>query len=128
MDQQAIKDYVTRFGRRFLYTDVLEKYPETKVIPSYAKGHFPKAETVLDLGFGTGIWFWASFLPSLERIDGFDLYQESLNEAERVLNLPEVPEGYIAAHAHIGDTYTLADFKKLQKAKGNLFIQDYLAP
>lgn len=33
MDEQAINEYVTGFGRRFLYKDVLDKFPETKIIP-----------------------------------------------------------------------------------------------
>lgn len=128
MDEQAIQEYVTGFGRRFLYTDVLEKFPETKIIPAFLQEHFSRAETVLDLGFGTGIWFWASFLSSLKRIDGFDIYQQALEEADKVLNLSEVPEGFVAAHEYIGEKYTTEDFKKLKIARGNLLIQDYLAP
>src|SRR6185437_935863 len=114
MDEQAIKEYVTGFGRRFLQKDVLEKFPETKIIPAFLKKHFSSVETVLDLGFGTGIWFWASFLPSLKKIDGFDIYQQALDEADRVLHLPEVPEGYIVAHEYIDEKYTSEDYKKLK--------------
>lgn len=126
MDELAIQQYVTGFGRRFLHKDVLNKFPETKIIPAFLKKHFPHAETVLDLGFGTGIWFWASFLPSLKRIDGFDIYKQALDEADRVLHLDEVPNGYAAAHEYIGETYTNKDFQKLRTARGNLIIQDYL--
>lgn len=126
MNKQEVQAYVTGFGRRFLQADVIEKYPETKIIPKYLKEHFSNAENVLDLGFGTGIWFWASFLPALKRIDGFDLYQESLDEVDRVLNLAQIPEGYTAAHEYLGTTYTTEDFKKLRDKRGSLFIKDYL--
>lgn len=127
MDEQAIQEYVAGFGRRFLYKDVLEKFPETKIIPAFLKKNFFHAETVLDLGFGTGIWFWASFLPSLKRIDGFDIYQQALDEADRVLNLSEVPDGYMEAHKYLGESYTTEDFVKLREKRGNLLSQNYLA-
>jgi len=128
MDEDAVKAYITGFGRRFLYKDVLDKFPETKIIPKYIKDHFPQAEIVLDLGFGTGIWFWASFLPSLKRIDGFDIYQQALDEADRVLSLPEVPEGYLIAHQYLNESFTIDDFKNLGSARGQLIIRDYLKP
>ena len=58
MDERAIQDYVTGFGRRFLYEDVLDKFPETKMVPAFLKQHFANAEIVLDLGFGTGTLQW----------------------------------------------------------------------
>ena len=49
----------------------------------------------------------------------------ALDEADRVLHLPEAPEGYVAAHKYISENYTQVDWKKLKKKRGNLFIQDY---
>lgn len=126
MNEQAIHEYITGFGRRFLYKDILDKFPETKIIPAFLKEHFSHAETVLDLGFGTGLWFWASFLPSLKKIDGFDIYQQALNEADRELKLDKVPQGYVVVHEYIGESYANDDFKKLKATRGNLIIQDYL--
>lgn len=128
MNIDPIVQYVTGFGRRFLYDNLLAKFPETKIIPKYIKDHFSKSEYVLDLGFGTSVWFWASFLPSLKRIDGFDLYQQALDEAERIINLDEIPEGYKIAHNFIEDHFSLEDWKRLKTAKGNLVIQDYRQP
>jgi len=123
-DPQVIRAYITGFGRRFLAADLLEKFPETKTIPSFIRSRFVAARTVLDLGFGTGIWFWASFLPALERIDGVELYQEALDEAERVLHLPEVPDGYAAAHNYLGESYTIEQFRELQRTRGHLVAGD----
>ena len=65
-------------------------------------------------------------MPTLKRIDGFDIYQQALDEADRVLNLPEAPIGYVAAHKYLGEAYTNADFQKLRDTRGNLIIQDFL--
>jgi hypothetical protein len=83
---------------------------------------------VLDLGFGTGLWFWASFLPSLERIDGIDLHPEALKEADKVFEAEEVPEGYRLAHERLGRQLTLGDLHKLKAKRGHFIIQDYRQP
>lgn len=125
MNQQAIQDYITGFGRRFLEADLLDKYFEMKIIPGYLAKNFPNARTVLDLGCGTGLYFWASFLPLLERLDGIDLYKEFISEADRVINLDKVPDGYQMAHEFLGQTFTLDDLHKLKAKRGNLVIADF---
>ncbi len=128
MDEKSIQTRLAEFGRRYFQADIFETYPEAKIIPAYLKEHFSNAEIVLDLGFGTGLWFWASFLPALKRLDGLDGYPEALSEAERVFTLPEVPEGYRAAHARLGEDFTRRELQELQNKRGALVIQDYRAP
>jgi hypothetical protein len=80
------------------------------------------------LGFGSGLWFWASFLPALERIDGLDLYREALEEANRVFEVDQVPAGYRIAHEKIGQHFTLRDLKQLRQKRGYFAFQDYRKP
>ncbi len=124
-DKKLIANCLSDFGQRYLDSNILQEYPEVKILPAYIKAHLADAETVLDLGFGTGLWFWASFLPRLERIDGFDLYPEALSEADRILTLDRLPGGYRVAHAQLGETYTWTDLQALVKKRGYLVIQDY---
>lgn len=79
----------------------------------------------MDLGFGTGLWFWASFLPALQQIDGIDLYQEALEEASRVFEVDRVSAGYRVAHAKVGQVFTLSDLKQLKQKRGRFAFQDY---
>lgn len=123
-----VESYVTGFGRRFLEADLLEKFPEMKVLPQYLKTHFSGAKDVLDLGCGTGLYFWASFLPSLQRIDGIDLYQEFVDEADRVVSLDQVPEGYRQAHEYIGESFTIEDLKRLKAARRTIAVGDFRKP
>ncbi len=127
-NRRLIHSYLRQFGSKYLHGDVFKEYPETRVLPAYIKEHFSAAELVLDLGFGTGLWFWASFLPSLKRIDGFDLFPEALVEADRVFELAEVPEGYRAAHRQVGEDFRLHQLQELRKKRGALVIQDYRQP
>ena len=82
----------------------------------------------MDLGFGTGLWFWASFLPALKRLDGIDLYPEALTEADRVFEQTVVPEGFRKAHAAIGQNYSRENLKELRGKRGRFFFQDYRLP
>lgn len=127
-DKHLIKAYYEEFGRPYHGKQIFEQYPETQIIPQYIKQHFAQARLVLDLGFGTGLWFWASFLPALERIDGMDLHREALDEADRVFETQEVPEGFRLVHEGLGDRYTLSDLKKLQTKRGRFFFLDYREP
>ena len=124
-DNQLVKAYVRSFGRPYLEADIFERYPETRIIPAYIKSHFPHARHVLDLGFGTGLWFWASFLPALQRIDGMDLYPEALAEADLAFSGDGVPAGFRLAHAAIGSCFTMADLQALAGKRGRFFFQDY---
>ncbi len=128
MNTRAIEDYVNGFGRRFLEANLLDKFFEMKIIPEYIKRNFPDAKVVLDLGYGTGLYFWASFLPSLEQLDGLDLYQEFLDEADRVINLNTVPEGYRLAHDYLHETFTVNDLHKLKTKRGTVVVGDFRKP
>jgi SAM-dependent methyltransferase len=124
-DKQHIEANTEAFGDAYCGADVFRRYPETKIIPAYLKAHFADARVVLDLGFGTGVWFWASFLPALERIDGIDVVPEVLAEADQVFAARTVPSGYRLAHEQIGERFTLGDLKQLKKKRGRFFFQDY---
>jgi ubiquinone/menaquinone biosynthesis C-methylase UbiE len=99
MGSNLIKAYYRTFGNKYHQEDIFRQYPETRLIPAYLRTHFADARVVLDLGFGTGLWFWATFLSSLERLDGIDASPEALEEADRVFDRAEVPAGYRLAHA-----------------------------
>jgi SAM-dependent methyltransferase len=124
-EPQLLKVYYEEYGSGYLRPGVFEQYPETKTIPGYIAEHFGGARLVLDLGFGTGLWFWASFLRSLARLDGIDEHPEALREADTVFQAPAVPEGFQAAHARIGQEYTLNDLRRLQSKRGHFVFQDY---
>ena len=128
MNNQLVKEYLHEYGEKYLHKDVFEHYPEVKVLPAYIKRHFSQARTVLDLGFGSGLWFWASFLPALERIDGIDLYQEALEEANRIFDLDRAPAGYRLVHGQLGEIFTLLDLQRLKAAQGQFSFQDYREP
>jgi SAM-dependent methyltransferase len=128
MDNNLIEDYEGYFGRKYLSKDIFDYYPEATVIPQYLREHFPQAEIVLDLGFGSGLWFWASFLPSLKQLDGIDLYEEALDEANCLFRLDQIPDGYALAHSRIGDSFTMSDLVNLQSKAGNFIFQDYRMP
>ncbi len=128
MNNSSIEPYLKQFGSSYLGGGIFQDYPETKIIPRYIKQHFSQAEVVLDLGFGTGLWFWASFFPRLKRIDGFDLYPEAVTEADRVFAFNGIPEGFCVAHRHIGEEFSLSDLQALEKKRGYLVIQDYRQP
>jgi SAM-dependent methyltransferase len=125
MNSQLVQDYEQFFGRKYLSKDIFDYYPEATIIPQYLRTHFPRAEVVLDLGFGTGLWFWASFLPSLKQLDGIDLYEEALDEANEVFRLNHIPDGYAVAHNHIGDSFMMNDLANLKSKAGNFAFQDY---
>ncbi|MGZ4959093.1 MAG: hypothetical protein ACXV7J_07570 [Methylomonas sp.] len=128
MDKQLVEAYFRDYGRKYQQADIFKHYPETKTFPAYIKRHFGRAKVVLDLGFGSGLWFWASFLPALERIDGLDLYREALEEANRIFEVDHVPAGYRAAHAQAGYAFTLKDLKQLKQKGGYFGFQDYRKP
>ncbi len=128
MSGSLVRAYLRQFGDMYLSQDILTEYPEARTIPRYIREHFALAQVVLDLGFGPGLWFWASFLPALKRLDGFDAYPEALEEAERVFQLERVPAGYRIAHAAVGEDFTLLDLKALKLKRGHRVIQDYLEP
>lgn len=104
------------------------KIPEIVVLPAYINSHFAKAQIVLDLGFGNNIWFWASFLPSLKKIDGIDISEKALKESEKILNADKLPSGYKEAHETLGSDFKLKDLHNLKNKKGNLIVQDYKGP
>jgi len=124
-EPQLLKAYYEEFGGGYFQPGVFEQYPETKTIPGYIAEHFGGARHVLDLGFGTGLWFWASFLRSLERLDGIDEHPEALKEADKVFQAPAVPAGFQAAHARIGQDFTLNDVRRLKSKRGHFVFQDY---
>jgi SAM-dependent methyltransferase len=128
MDTGLIKAYYRTFGNKYHQDDIFRQYPETKLIPAYLRTHFADARTVLDLGFGTGLWFWASFLSSLKRLDGIDASPEALEEADKVFGLREVPAGYRLAHERAGSTFTARDLDLLRAKRGRFFFLDYRAP
>ncbi|MGE5140502.1 MAG: hypothetical protein ACM3JD_13625 [Rudaea sp.] len=122
--QKALK----QFAAKYLCADIFEHYPEARILPGYLRDHFQDAEVVLDLGFGTGLWFWASFLPALKRLDGLDLRREALVEADRIFEEATVPEGLCKAHAAIGQNYSREDLQELREKRGRFFFQDYRLP
>jgi SAM-dependent methyltransferase len=123
-----VKTYLREYGEKYYHEDIFKHYPEARIIPAYIKRHFAQAKVVLDLGFGSGLWFWASFLPALERIDGIDLYREALEEASRVFEVDRVPAGYRVAHEKIGQNFTLSDLKQFKHKRGYFAFQDYREP
>lgn len=125
MDKQLVKTYLREFGEKYYQSDIFEHYPEARIIPGYIQQHFSQARSVLDLGFGSGLWFWASFLPALERIDGIDLYAEALEEADRVFQGEGVPAGFRIAHERLGQTFTPGDLRQLQQKRGRFHFLDY---
>ncbi len=128
VDQHLIQTYLRGYGEKYYQENIFEYYPEAKLFPAYIKRYCSQAKTVLDLGFGSGLWFWASFLPALERIDGIDLYQEALKEANRVFEVNQVPAGYRVAHGEVGHNFTLKDLKGLSQKGGYFAFQDYRQP
>ncbi len=128
MSQNLVQAYLRGFGDKYLDQDIFAEYPEARILPAYLKKHFAAAETGLDLGFGSGLWFYASFLPALKRLDGFDAYPEALEEADRIFECDEVPAGYRLAHAILGEEFGLHDLCGLKKKRGRLIIQDYREP
>ncbi len=128
MEHDLLSEYLAGFGASYLGPDILREIPEAGFLPAYIRAHFPESRLVLDLGFGVGLWFWASFLPSLVRIDGIDLHLEALVEADQVFSCACVPEGYRIAHRKIGSSLTRGDLQELANKRGCLAIQDYRAP
>ncbi len=128
MDRKLIDRYWNRYGKKYLSRDITKLYPETKVIPQYIRGNFPEARIVLDLGIGTGPWFWASFLPSLVKLDGIDLNPEALAAADRVFQVKCVPEGFALIHRRLGRKFSEEDLKSLAGKRGDFFFFDYTKP
>jgi SAM-dependent methyltransferase len=128
MNDGALDTYYRGFAERYFGADIFCEYPETKVIPAYLRKHFADARLVLDLGFGTGLWFWASFLPALQRLDGIDSDREALEAADRLFEFGEVPEGFRAAHEAAGSAFGPEDLKRLKGVRGRFVFQDYLQP
>jgi hypothetical protein len=128
LDAQLIRAYFEEFGSKYRQAGIFHHYPETKTIPAYIMTHFAGAQVVLDLGFGTGLWFWASFLPSLRRLDGIDSHREALDEADKVFLAHEAPAGYRLAHRRVGGDFTLQDLHRLQTKRGRFVFQDYRLP
>ena len=125
MAENLIQRYFDFYSKHYFSKNIFGYYPETEFIPLYIKKHFEKAGVVLDLGFGTGLWFWASFLPNLERLDGIDLYPQALEFANRIFNKKRVPGGWLKAHQNIGDEITIHDIQRLKKHCGSYFFSDY---
>lgn len=123
--QTHVAAYENNYQNKYLDRQIFRFYPEAKIIPLYFYDNFQEAETVLDLGFGGGLWFWASFLPSLKRLDGFDLHPEALAAVNDVFDRQEVPPGFIVAHAYIGLDFTYNDLMGLQEKEGEFVFQDY---
>jgi SAM-dependent methyltransferase len=128
MGTERIKAYYRTFGNGYQRDDIFRQYPETRLIPAYLRAHFADARLVLDLGFGTGLWFWASFLSSLERLDGIDSSPEALEEADRIFDQAGVPEGFRRAHENAGSTFTRSDLERLRAKRGRFYFFDYRAP
>jgi SAM-dependent methyltransferase len=128
MGTNRIKAYYRSFGNKYQREDIFRQYPETRLIPAYLRAHFADERVVLDLGFGTGLWFWASFLSSLERLDGIDSSPEALEEADLIFDLPTVPEGFRMAHENSGSTFTRRDLELLRSKRGRFYFFDYRAP
>jgi SAM-dependent methyltransferase len=127
-DKQLIKAYLREYGEKYYQADIFKSYPETKFFPTYIARHFDQAKIVLDVGFGSGLWFWASFLPALERIDGLDLYPEALEEANGVFEVDQVPPGFREAHSQLGHIFTLTQLKQLKQKQGYFVFQDFRNP
>ena len=125
MAENLIHRYFDYYSKHYFSKNIFGYYPETKFIPFYIKQHFSKAGIVLDLGFGTGLWFWASFLPNLERLDGIDLYPQALDYATKIFNKKRVPSGWLRAHQNIGEDITIDDIQRLKKHCGKYFFSDY---
>ena len=125
MGSNLIKAYYRSFGNKYHQRDIFKQYPETRLIPGYLRTHFADARVVMDLGFGTGLWFWASFLSSLERLDGIDASPEALEEADRLFDLSEVPAGFRLAHEHAGSTFTEHGRELLRAKRGHFYFFDY---
>jgi SAM-dependent methyltransferase len=128
LDKQWVKAYYREYGEKYYQENIFRYYPETTTFPGYIQDHFNQAKIVLDLGFGTGLWFWASFLPALEKLDGIDLYREALQEANRIFEADRVPAGYRVVHEKVGQTFTLSDLRQLQQKQGYFAFQDYRNP
>ncbi len=127
-EPELLQAYYEEFGSGYLEPGIFERYPETKTIPGYIARHCAGAREVLDLGFGTGLWFWASFLPALRRLDGIDSEPEALQEADKAFAVGVVPEGFRAAHARLGRTFGLNHLKRLGRKRGQFVFLDYRQP
>jgi len=125
MTEILIHHYYEYYLKRYFSKNIFCYYPETKFIPFYIKQHFHHAVKVLDLGFGTGLWFWASFLPNLERLDGIDLYPQAISYANQIFKKKRVPSGWRRAHQDIGETVTIDDIQRLKVRGGKYFFSDY---
>ena len=125
MVTNLIHQYFNFYSKHYFSRDIFSHYPEAKYIPQYMQQHFNKARVVLDLGFGTGLWFWASFLPSLERLDGIDRYPQALKHANEIFEKKRTPSGWRKAHQNIGEAFNLADIRRLKRSCGNYFFSDY---
>lgn len=125
MPTNQIADFETGFSNKYLSGNVFDYYPETRIIPKYLHDTFEDAEIALDLGFGGGLWFWASFLPSLQRLDGFDLHPEALAAVNDIFERQEVPPGFLKAHGQMGEEYSYDSLMNLQRKAGEFVFQDY---
>ncbi len=128
MGSSLIRSYYRTFGNKYHGADIFRQYPETRLIPGYLRAHFAGARIVLDLGFGAGLWFWASFLSSLARLDGIDASPEALEEADRVFQSRRVPAGYRLAHERVGSTFSMDDLRRLAAKRGHFYFFDYRKP
>ncbi len=125
MDPKLVDQYWNQYGKNYLSRNITRFYPETKIIPQYLVTNFSEAAIVLDLGFGTGAWFWASFLPGLVRLDGIDLHPEALEAADRVFEQGGVPGGFALVHRRLGRKFTEQDMRTLAGKRGDFFFFDY---
>jgi SAM-dependent methyltransferase len=125
MANNLIHQYYDYYLKHYFSRNIFSHYPEAKYIPQYLQQHFSTARIVLDLGFGTGLWFWASFLPSLERLDGIDMYPQALKHANEVFEKKRTPSGWRKAHQNIGEAFSLADIRRLKRSCGNYYFSDY---
>jgi SAM-dependent methyltransferase len=125
MIENLIHRYYEYYSKHYFSKNIFGYYPETEFIPLYIQQHFHCAGIVLDLGFGTGLWFWASFLPNLERLDGIDLYPQAINYANQIFKKNRVPSGWRKAHQNIGENITINDIQNLKKRGGKYFFSDY---
>jgi hypothetical protein len=128
MDEKLVDQYWNQYGTKYLSRNITRYYPETKIIPQYIVQNFAQAGIVLNLGFGTGPWFWASFLPNLVRLDGIDLHPEALAAADRVFEQNRVSPGYARIHRQLGRKFTRDELKALMGKRGNFFFFDYTKP
>ncbi len=125
MKPKLVDQYWDQYGKKYLSREIFSCYPETKIIPQYILREFTQSQIVLDLGFGTGLWFWASFLPNLLRVDGIDLHPEALEAADKVFRLDGVPEGYALVHRKLRRKFTRDDLDELAGKRGAFFFFDY---